>query len=331
MSETTPVPFSALQEKFTDFPASGFHAKSYSGDELERFRGSNIDALTNTPLNPAKGYYDHHYRQRRISQWQSLTEAELNERFAYFLYVQRFNKLEPVIAPVRRKIWAKVPPWQAVLFGQIASFAIPPVVAAAKNRQPDRYEKDHIDANFASVFNAIGITTQADHYPSGSYTREYGDDAEIQFEHDAANLGLALSGAHHERISRIEPNKVKPRIPDIAIGYQIYEIMRAAEFLYNNVYGSTTLNGHELRIHYLFFREIIRSGQYSFPNKREEMERVAQQVDTSVHDFWNNTHRFDQALTVVARYHRFWGTSDTDLLMKFLRPNTREVFAAAIA
>ncbi len=189
-------------------------------------------------------------------------------------------------------------------------FCIPQIMAAAHHMQPSRYRGDG-DFHSHTMGTAMGMAECLLQLPQDS-TTSLNPAVDIVNHH--------LPHADGEKWLHMPASgKGGARIPHTAMGYALYEMMRAGEHL-ARARGTDVTSADELA-HFAHFREILQRTGFHCPDAREDMERVA----------------------AVARHHRKVHTSTyryflprqkdpltAEAYLAFLRPCSRAVFAEAM-
>jgi len=113
-----------------------------------------------------------------------------------------------------------------------------------------------------------------------------------------------------------------PGIPHIAMGYSLYEMLRAAEYLARK--EGINVSASDKKINFKYFGQILQRAGYHFPNARKSMEDLAEEVDALSKYDSKVAELTDRTFRLSRNDHPAKVTLET--YEGFLRPNSRKVF-----
>lgn len=213
----------------------------------------------------------------------------------------------------------------------LAVFIIPEIVEAAHAMAPNRYRNDtHIPIETGrtadSIAQAVGIVPYKDNQRSGVipwYTRN-----QLNTWH--------LPGKDKRNWNPRLYNEKSPGIPHVAMGYSLYEMLRASEYLAEK--DGNTLSKEDRELNFKYFSQILQRAGYHFPDSRAQMEEMARGMDKlarytpMVAELTDRLFRTSQKKNHGAYDLQLENNLKADqpatleTIQDFLRPNSKEVF-----
>jgi len=216
-------------------------------------------------------------------------------------------------------------------------FLVPEVIRSAHAIKPNRYRNDNwFPIETGRVAHSIGKAV-------GIYNPKFTGYKIKPLPDNTRHLIYMwhLSGKDKRKWNPALWGATGQGIPHVAMGYSIYEMLRAAELLTEG--EGVELSDREREINFTYFGQILQRAGFHFPNSRATMEETAQEVDTlaeynpMVAELIDRTVRTSFGKNPGATYLMHASSVKADnlkacqpvtleIIDRFLRPKSKEIF-----